>query len=52
MKYELQQTKAKLYSLLLQKDEDNLTENEAEIMCLLAKDVQVQQLFEANEKKS
>lgn len=42
MKEELLEAKRKLYSLILNLTEDEMTENELDIMYLLAKDEQIQ----------
>ena len=45
------QAKKKLYLLLTQTSEENITENEVDIMFLLAKDKQIQEVFEKSKKK-
>ena len=45
MKEEILNAKRKLYSLLLKLDEETITENELDIMYLLSKDEQIQNLF-------
>jgi hypothetical protein len=46
MEKEILEAKRKLYALLLKVDEDTITDNELELMCLLSKDEQIQSLFE------
>lgn len=48
MDEKLLEAKRELYSLLLKKDVDTLTENEVDIMFHLAKDKQIQELFKKN----
>lgn len=45
------EAKRKLYLLLMQLDEDEITDNEVEIMFLLSKDEQIQSLLETKTKK-
>ena len=45
MEDEILDAKKSLYLLLLKLDSNKITDNELDIMCLLAKDTQIQELF-------
>jgi len=51
MDEELLQAKSRLYYLLLKKNVDDLTDNELEIMCQLARDKQIQGHLQTSKNK-
>jgi len=51
MKEEILEAKRRLYLLLIELDENTITDNELEIMFRLSTDKQIQSLFENAKKK-
>lgn len=51
MKEEILEAKIKLYQLLIKIDENSITDSEIDLMFILAKDEQIQSLFETKNNK-